>query len=260
MKITIVGSGNVAGIFSGAICKSTGLELSEICARNSGQGKQLAEAAGCNWVGEPERVSPADVYLIAVKDSALAEVSERLAVPDDSVVAHMAGGVSLDRLKSSSIHRGVMYPLQTFTAGHNTELSSVPILVEGATDHARRTIMKLAESLSDRVLEIDSTQRAVIHAAGAIACNFTNHLLHISSQLLNEYGIPFSILGPLMTETLRKAFAAPDPALVQTGPAVRHDTETINKHLTLLEDFSEERFSEIYKLLSNSIWETSKKI
>ena len=260
MKITIVGSGNVAEIFSAAICGISGLELSEICARNSVRGKHLAASAGCRWVGEPERVSAADIYLIAVKDSAVEEVSARLAAAEGSVVAHMAGGVPMESIRSTTLHHGVMYPLQTFSAGHHTELSSVPMLVEGSTDHARRTIMTLAESLSERVLEADSTQRAIIHAAGAIACNFTNHLLHISSQLLNSLGIPFSILEPLVAETVRKAFAASDPALVQTGPAVRNDTRTISKHLTILEDLSEERYSEIYKLLSNSIWETSKKI
>ena len=256
MRVTIVGSGNVAEIFANALR----MELVEICARNETRGQALANAAGCHWVREPEEVAPADLYLIAVKDSAIEEVSSRLAVCEGSVVAHMAGGVPLDALRSRTLHRGVLYPFQTFTAGRQIALDLVPLLVETATDHARRTLMKLAESLSGTVMEIDSTQRVAIHAAGAISCNFTNHLLHLSAQLLRNEGIPFTILEPLMNETVRKAFSVADPAEVQTGPAVRHDTATISKHLELLAK-QNENYSKIYKTISDSIiWETSKKI
>ena len=259
MKVTIVGSGNVAEIFANEVRCADGIELVEICARNEIRGRALAKAVGCLWVREPEDVSPADLYLIAVKDSAIEEVSSRLMASESSVVAHMAGGVQLDSLRSRTPHRGVLYPLQTFTAGRQIALDLVPLLVEAATDHARRTLMKLAESLSGTVMEIDSTKRVAIHAAGAMSCNFTNHLLHLSARLLHDEGIPFTILEPLVNETVRKAFSVADPAEVQTGPAVRHDMDTISKHLQLLAK-QNENYSKIYKTISDSIWETSKKI
>ncbi len=56
----------------------------------------------------------------------------------------------------------------------------------------------------------------------------------------------------------RKACDAPSPSDVQTGPAVRGDLATQQRHLDLLG--GDENLQEIYKLISKEIWETSRKI
>ena len=55
-----------------------------------------------------------------------------------------------------------------------------------------------------------------------------------------------------------KALAAARPAAVQTGPAVRGDLPTQERHLRLLAD--DALLSDIYRLITQSIWETSRKI
>ncbi|HCH42541.1 MAG TPA: DUF2520 domain-containing protein, partial [Alistipes obesi] len=54
-----------------------------------------------------------------------------------------------------------------------------------------------------------------------------------------------------------KALAAARPAAVQTGPAVRGDLPTQERHLRLLAD--DALLSDIYRLITQSIWETSRK-
>ncbi len=73
-----------------------------------------------------------------------------------------------------------------------------------------------------------------------------------------EPGRGYEVLKPLIEETAAKALNASHPARVQTGPAKRGDRATQEGHLALLAEH--EALKQIYELLSEQIWETSKKI
>ena len=77
----------------------------------------------------------------------------------------------------------------------------------------------------------------------------------ISENILKKEGIPFDVVLPLIDETAAKVHQI-SPKDAQTGPAVRYDTNVIDKHLTLLED---KRLKNIYKSISEYIHETNKK-
>ena len=64
-------------------------------------------------------------------------------------------------------------------------------------------------------------------------------------------------LGAAGDATAAKAAASGDPASVQTGPAVRGDRATQERHCELLADDPE--LTTIYKLISEQIWRISKK-
>lgn len=63
-------------------------------------------------------------------------------------------------------------------------------------------------------------------------------------------GVPFEVLQPLILETIGKAIEL-GPENSQTGPAVRYDLNTIEKHLDLL-SFSPD-LKNIYDLITKSI-------
>ena len=72
----------------------------------------------------------------------------------------------------------------------------------------------------------------------------------ISEQLLNEEGVPFSVMLPLVRETARKVEGI-SPLKAQTGPAVRGDRKVIGEHLELLKEHPE--LADIYRLVSIDI-------
>ena len=115
-----------------------------------------------------------------------------------------------------------------------------------------------ARGLSSQVYEADSARRKQIHLAGVVANNFVNQLYASATDLLHEAGLPYEVLKPLIHETAMKALDAAHPAQVQTGPAKRGDRATQEGHLALLAE--NEALKQIYELLSEQIWETSKKI
>ena len=227
MEITIIGSGNVAAALAGAVAGQDSLHLKQLCARNPLRGRELADRYGAEYIARPEETAEADLYLIAVSDSAVEEVSARLRTPPGATVAHTSGGLGIDSLRCVAADRAVCYPLQTFSAGRSIDFRTVPLFIEYTTDRAGRTVRDFAEALSDCVREADSARRGRLHAAAVFACNFSNHLYAIAGRLLEKEGLDFGILGPLVLETAAKAVATDNPAAVQTGPAVRGDTVTM---------------------------------
>ena len=70
--------------------------------------------------------------------------------------------------------------------------------------------------------------------------------------------LDYDMLKPLIEETAAKAIATDNPRKVQTGPAVRGDKGVCDRHIAMLDD--DEQKQKIYKDITESIWETSKKI
>jgi predicted short-subunit dehydrogenase-like oxidoreductase (DUF2520 family) len=108
----------------------------------------------------------------------------------------------------------------------------------------------LAHTISANVVEGDDDYRLKLHLAAVFCNNFTNHLYSLMDDYCRKHGIPFSLLIPLICETALR-LEEMSPAEAQTGPAIRGDEATIEKHLALLAD--DERLRDVYVLLTKSI-------
>ena len=260
MKTVILGSGNVAEALAKAITTRPGgeLRLVQLCGRGSA-GRELALRLGVPFTDSPSDLEVADIYIMAVSDSAIGELSALMKVPTGAVVAHTAGGAGIDAISPRIADRGVFYPLQTFTKGRDMDFSKIPVFIEYGNAYAGDVVRRFASLLSDNVAEADSALRLRLHTAAVFACNFVNHLYSLGGALLEEAGLSSGILAPVITETACKAIMSGDPAAVQTGPAVRGDHTTMQRHMELLASEGKVNYEKIYKLLSQSIWETSKK-
>ena len=220
MKVAIIGRGNVGShlheIFSGIA------EL-EVKALDS---RRLDSA-------EPDT----DLFLICVKDDAIQEVADRLydMMPDfDGVVAHTSGSLEMSLLKKFK-HYGVFYPLQTFTKSIPISHRDFPIFIEYSDCVAKDVMMSVGENMTGEILEADSGKRRGLHVAAVFACNFANHLYSQADNVLKNEGFDFSIILPLISETLDKLKKI-SPEEAQTGPARRGDSEAIRSHLEYLKN------------------------
>ena len=256
-SVVIIGSGNLAEALALAVAGSPA-ELRQVFGRNRERVAAVAASARTEGACEPERLARADLYLIAVSDRAVAEVAAALPMPSSSVVAHTAGSVPVEALPARFVRRAVFYPFQTFTKGRPVDFAEIPVLVEAPSPGLQDELESFARLLSRRVYRADAAQRGRVHLAGVFACNFANHLFQLGCEVLRRAGLPADLLHPLIAETADKALGAACPADVQTGPAVRGDRVTQQRHLELLRD--EELLAEIYRLITQSIWETSRKI
>jgi predicted short-subunit dehydrogenase-like oxidoreductase (DUF2520 family) len=256
MNIAIVGAGNVAWHLAQAL-QAAGHSIIIVYSRTKAHSEALAHLLPGSVATQSldfESIT-ADVIIIAVPDAALASVVKELKIPTGAVVAHTSGSQPASVLESiPGAGYGVFYPLQTFSKQAPVDLLQVPILVEGNTEETTAILQKLAQSISHQVEQVTSEKRRQLHLAAVFACNFTNHLLGISQELLQNADLPLNLLQPLIQETIKKA-TTHNPYTVQTGPAIRHDQNVIEEHLRLLA--TQPNFQEIYQLLTRSIQDKS---
>ena len=251
-RAVIIGSGNVAEAFARALPQH-GAEVVQIFARNAERGAAVAAIAGCSHTADPQQIAAADIYIAAVSDRAIADVLRPLALPCEAVVVHVSGAQPLDVIPAGFGRRGVLYPLQTFTSGRAVDFDTVPLFVEGVNEDVTQRIEAFARTLSSDVRRADSTRRAQIHLAGVFACNFANAMYAAGCEVVRNAGFSFDVLKPLIVETARKAAECQNPHDVQTGPAVRNDIVSINRHLELLQNNEMYKLNHIYETISDYI-------
>ncbi|WP_310557159.1 DUF2520 domain-containing protein [Flavobacterium sp.] len=252
IKVVIIGSGNVAHHLIKAFTKSNTIEIIQVLAR---QKESISHLLDSNKITDNTNdLVEADLYIIAVSDNAIAEVSSQLNF-QNKLVVHTSGSIAMMDLDSKN-RKGVFYPLQTFSKNKEVDFHQIPIGIETQNDDDHQLLETIAKSISDKVFNINSQQRKGLHVAAVFVNNFVNYLYKIGNDICVENNIPFDILKPLIQETASKIESL-SPNDAQTGPAKRNDTQTINTHLNFLSD---ENQKEIYKLLTKSIIDNGKKL
>ena len=258
IRVSIIGSGNVAQHLiqtfnsDGINPVSSNIELVQVFARKK---ESVSDLIATNKIYTNfNKIIPADLFIIAITDDAIAEVSKELPFSNQLVV-HTSGSVAMDAMGSKN-RQGVFYPLQTFSKSKEIDFKTIPICLEAQNEKDIQTLETVAKAISNSVYKIDSEQRKALHVAAVFVSNFVNHLYQISNAICIENELSFDILKPLIQETANKILAL-SPNEAQTGPAQRKDSQTINAHLNFLTDDNQK---EIYKLLTKSIIDNGKKL
>ena len=193
----------------------------------------------------------AEAFVIAVKDDALESVARRVVRGrEEQVFFHTAGSMPLSVFEGIARHYGVFYPMQSFSKERQVDFADVPIFLEGCDDKAIQTAHAIAESISRKVYELTTAERRYLHLAAVFACNFANHCYALSAKVLEQHGLPFDVMLPLIDETARKVHTM-HPVPAQTGPAIRWDENVMSAQKALLDN--EPEMQKIYELMSNSI-------
>lgn len=249
MNIVIIGSGNVAAVL-GRKFKNAGHDIIQVVSRNSKAASELAYEWDTVSTNYKSPISmDGDIYIIAVSDDAIDDITENLKLPG-KVVAHTAASVPKEILKHITDHYGVFYPLQSLRK-EMINLPEIPIFFDGIDDFTKKKLTALAHSIAnEKVAEAGDDDRLKLHVAAVIVSNFTNHLYSLAEDYCKKEGLDFKQLLPLIEETALRIRAI-SPKEAQTGPAIRHDKETIQKHLELLK--AHPQLKNIYLLMTESI-------
>jgi predicted short-subunit dehydrogenase-like oxidoreductase (DUF2520 family) len=184
-----------------------------------------------------------DLAIVCVVDDQVSEVCA--ALPKHILVAHTAGALPIQ----SGTRSGVFYPLYSFTKDAALNWSEVPFLIEAKTKQDEAMLRAIASCLTQRIFHVPSEKREKLHAAAVMVNNFTNHLYTLAYEHAGQNDLPVEILHAIMRQGPDKAIEL-EPKKAQTGPAVRFDTPTIEKHMASITDTD---VQDLYRLLSASI-------
>jgi predicted short-subunit dehydrogenase-like oxidoreductase (DUF2520 family) len=186
---------------------------------------RLAER-GLTVLAGREPLADADLVLLTVPDSAIAEVAQQ--VPMGPWIAHVSGATSLQALEPHS-RRFSLHPLQTLSRERGPEqLDGAWAAITAETDEARTMARWLADALGLHPFDLADADKPLYHAGAAMASNFLVTLHRAAARLLEESHAPPEALLPLMTRTIENGF-------VLTGPIARGDWSTVEAHLDALE-------------------------
>ena len=271
MKIVLIGAGNLATHLGKAL-HAAGHDMVQVFSRTMQSAETLASLLDAEPLTDIAQVrDDADVYIFSVKDSALVQLVAQLCRHEadglgedgavnalrkakkgehERVFLHTAGSMPMSVFKGMVQHYGVLYPMQTFSKQREVDFSIIPCFVEANDEFAQKQIEGLAREISGRVYQLSSEDRKYLHLSAVFACNFANHCYAISQELLEEHGIPFDVMLPLINETAAKVHEM-KPKDAQTGPAVRYDENVIDKQSKLLENHP--HFKKVYDSMSKSI-------
>jgi len=233
MRVTLIGSGNVATIL-GRLIRERGHDIIQVYGRNRAAVTELAKELNADGIVDRSQLHHnSDLFLIAVSDNAIEAIAGSIDVGNHLVV-HTAGSVSREVLRQSSKNYGVLYPLQSLRK-EVAELPEIPLLVDGNTREDLTLLLDFAGSLSAQVRQADDAERMHYHLAAVFANNFTNHLYEMAENYCSKNGAEFRLLLPLI-EQLPARLRDHSAAQLQTGPAKRNDRQTMEKHLQMLND------------------------
>lgn len=245
MKIALLGTGNVAAHLVPAI-QSSSAELLGVLGRTPEKTTVFSSLYRCNAFNSIEALSEADLIVACVRDGDLPELLPQLATL--APVVTTSGSFDIHPLGTTPYPIGVFYPLQTFSPGALIHFKDITFFIESKDETLKQQLFAFGNELGKTAIEMSSEQRTHLHLTAVFLNNFTHHVSALGKTYGEAHGMDYSWFAALLDETFRKIKNGASDA-DQTGPARRNDTNSIQKHLELLDPAQRA----VYEALSNSI-------
>ena len=187
-------------------------------------------------------MSPADLWILTVPDTAiatvagdLAAVAPRRAVALTAPVAlHCSGfhpAEAMAPLRGPGWQLASAHPVLSF-ADPATAMGQFPGTFCGLEGDAAAlaAVEPLMQSIGARTFPIRSEAKSLYHAAAVISNNFTVVLQAVAQGAWDRAGVPEDVARALNAHLLRatvETLSAQEPAAALTGPAARGDMDVV---------------------------------
>ncbi|MEL6918425.1 MAG: NAD(P)-binding domain-containing protein, partial [Bacteroidota bacterium] len=123
LSMVLLGTGNVARHLFDVFSAHREIQLVQVVGRNEKTLSYFRKNA--NTSNSFKNISDADVYIIAVSDTAIESVSQQLTAKKGLIV-HTSGSASIMELRANE-RNGIFYPLQTFSKNRAANFQNIPI-------------------------------------------------------------------------------------------------------------------------------------
>lgn len=210
-----------------------------------------------------ELVEDSDVLFLTVSDGQIESVWNQLKMShiSNKIVCHCSGALSSEVFSDIVEFGSYGYSIHPLFAVSNKyqsykELSNSYFTIEGALEKIYE-MKALFESFGNPVCIISKEDKVKYHGAAAIASNLVAGLISTSENLLKECGFDeesaHKALVPIIKGNVKHIL---EDGVINalTGPIERNDTETIVKHLSVLEG----NVRETYIAVSRQVLEIAK--
>lgn len=199
-------------------------------------GSMMAGLAAAGWSVAPPvdrggdvagAAAGVDLLVVATPDAAVEEVAAAVAPVPSTVVAHLAGSLTLHVLDSHP-RRASIHPILSMPTA-STSLAGAWFAVAG-DPLAERVVA----DLGGRAVRVAEERRVLHHAAATIAANHLVALLGQVERVAGAAGVPLEAYLSLAAGALANVEAM-GPAAALTGPVRRGDEATVARHVAALD-------------------------
>jgi len=268
LSVAIIGAGRL-GTALGLALKSIGYRIEVVAAKRPTSARRAARAFGPKTLALSARqlrsLSPSQIeilnrsslVLIATPDDAIATLAEQLSEVFASnrirpakgkrtaairrVALHTSGALSsdvLEPMRSSGFAIGSLHPLVSISESRSgAELLTRGFFSIEGDSAAVRVGQSIVRNLGGESFTIDSSRKALYHAAALTASPNMTALFDIALDMLSVCGLSRKqaqrVLLPLVKSTVAN-LERQDPAQALTGTFKRGDVSTVRKHLAAL--------------------------
>src|SRR3569833_1829833 len=126
MRITIIGSGNVATHMAAAF-KNAGHRIIQVYSRDIQHASLLAYHVGAEAIDNLDQINTeTDIFIISVKDGIIGELAETLSA-HKKLMAHTSGATKQTTQQKKTEKAGENKPKQTFSKTRELDFSTVPL-------------------------------------------------------------------------------------------------------------------------------------
>ncbi len=260
---TIIGTGRLGSSLALRL-HSKGYHVRSLYNRTLESCVRMASLTGTDIHGtfpaRPEDLG--DVVFLCLPDDQIgAFVNKMGPVKDGPAWVHTSGATPAEvllPLSPSGTGIAAMHPVQTFTIkNRDTAFNQCFVTLQGDPELCGK-LKKMVEAIGARPLLVDSRQKTAIHLAAVYVCNYMAPLFSASQNLLRNNGMEVrarDIFGPMVRQAMEGLLSHP-PAEVLTGPVVRGDTGTIDRHLEVLADSPD--LLPLYRMLGKATLELAR--
>lgn len=242
LRLNVIGTGRVGQTLARLWQERGQCLVQDLLARHSDSAVKAQEFIGSGRVcSSLDELREADLWMITVPDTQVAQVAEQLAKclqsrgkPQASIVFHCSGflpAAALTPLQSLGWQAASVHPVLNFASPEAgvTRFSGTPCGLEGDA-HAKLELRLLFEAIGGECFEVQQEHKPLYHGAAVIASNFMVVLQAIAREAWQAAGVPAEMV-PRVNEALLRATLENTltlgPAGAIVGPAARGDTAVV---------------------------------
>ncbi len=245
-SILIIGPGKLGTSLYRALSESGGFHISLAGPAAFKMDDAAQKHLGKNYSAgyDAESAAKSDIIFITVPDGSITHVKDKLLGPDLSgrIILHTSGASSSDilaDLKGQGALTGSFHPIQTFNRPFiSKEIWENTVCSYEGDEQGKDFLQGLCGKLKARLLVVNKRQKLALHLAAVISANYLAGLLAWAENILLEEGVDKNyfkdIIYPISSQVMAN-YQSGETKDILSGPVLRGDIQTIQKHLDFLE-------------------------
>ncbi len=260
-NLYIFGAGRISYTLA-YLLKEKSLSIKAIYDRNINNARALANFIGTNnFTDNLSHLSIKNnsIVFLCVSDNVLVEFSQRihdnLNLQYEPFFVHFSAALSSDvlmKIYNADKKIGSFHIMQSFPEKKIYDIENCYAAIETNDKDLEFLLMNLAQKFKLRTMILEKKDKVLYHLIGVLASNFTVANLYILKQISEKLKIGeeklFDIILPILNSTINNC---KNNGVLNSlsGPVVRGDWETINKHKSEISKLDVRYLSEYYNLL-----------